>query len=208
VWSSSYYPVFKTQNLVPKHAVGHISHFIYNLLNNTVNSCHRKSTGRNISEKQRKSKWYGYKQSHTIQDICTEGLRKITKNQSQTSWCLGLDVNQALSGMKSKTLLLEPTSSIIHISCSTYKTVSSAMIILISDACMPVVLGFSLIALTTKVVSYTTVQRVFTVEMWKCKDSIEYILMYVMFFNKYCKGFGTTIWIACVGIRKSQMCCW
>ena len=74
-------------------------------------------------------------------------------------------MNQALSGMKSKTLLLEPTSSIIHISCSTYKTVSSAMIILISDACMPVVLGFSLIALTTKVVSYTTVQRVFTVEM-------------------------------------------
>ena len=70
---------------------------------------------------------------------------------------------------------------------------SSATIILISDVGMPVMLEFSLIALTTKVVSYTTVQRVFIVEMWKCKDIIEYILMYLMFFKKYCKGLGTTI---------------
>jgi hypothetical protein len=88
-------------------------------------------------------------------------MRKITKNQSQISWFLGQDVNQALSNLKSKALLLEPTSSIIHISCSIYKTMCSATIILISDGGMPVVLEFSLIALTTKVVSYTTVQRVF-----------------------------------------------
>jgi len=68
-------------------------------------------------------------------------------------------VNQALSDLKSEALLLEPTSSIIHISCSTYKTVSSVMIVLIYDVGMPVVLEFSLLALTTKVVSYTTVQR-------------------------------------------------
>lgn len=49
---------------------------------------------------------------------------------------------------------------------------------------MPVVLEFSWIALTTKVVSYTTVQRVFTVEIWKCKNIIQYIFMYVMFFKK------------------------
>ena len=73
---------------------------------------------------------------------------------------------------------------------------------------MPVMLEFSLIALTTKVVSYTTVQRVFIVEMWKCKDIIEYILMYLMFFTKCRKGLGATILIACFGIRKSQMCCW
>jgi hypothetical protein len=87
------------------------------------------------------------------------------KNQSQISWCLGQDANQALSDLKSEALLLEPTSSIIHISCSTYKTVSSAMIILIYNVGMPVVLEFSLLALTTKVVSYTTVQRVFIAEM-------------------------------------------
>jgi hypothetical protein len=74
-------------------------------------------------------------------------------------------VNQAFSNLKSEALLLEPNSSIIHISCITYKTVSSATIILISDVGMPVMLEFSLIALTTKVVSYTTVQRVFIVEM-------------------------------------------
>jgi len=95
--------------------------------------------------------------------------------------------------MKSEAVLLEPTSSIIHIGCSTYKTACSAMIILIFDACMPVVLELSWIALTTKVVSYTTVQRVFTVEMWKCKDIIGYIFMYVTFFKKYCRGLGTTI---------------
>jgi hypothetical protein len=87
------------------------------------------------------------------------------KNQSQISWCLGQDVNQALSNWKSEALLLEPTSSTIHISCSTYKTASSAMIILIYDVGMPVVLVVSLLALTTKVVSYTTVQKVFIVEM-------------------------------------------
>lgn len=65
---------------------------------------------------------------------------------------------------------------------------SSATIILISNIGMPVVLEFSLIALTTKVVSYTTVQRVFIAGMWKCKDIIEYILMYMMFFKKHCKG--------------------
>jgi hypothetical protein len=42
---------------------------------------------------------------------------------------------------------------------------SSATIILISNIGMPVVLEFSLIALTTKVVSYTTVQRVFIAGM-------------------------------------------
>ena len=67
---------------------------------------------------------------------------------------------------------------------------SSATIILISDVGMPVVLEFTLIALTTKVVSYTTEQRVFIAEMWKCKDIIKYILMYVMFFKKHCKGLG------------------
>jgi len=87
------------------------------------------------------------------------------KNQSQISWCLGQDVNQALSDLKSEALLLEPTSSIIHISCSTYKTVSSVMIVLIYDVGMSVVLEFSLLALTTKVVSYTIVQRVFIAEM-------------------------------------------
>jgi hypothetical protein len=44
---------------------------------------------------------------------------------------------------------------------------SSEMIILISDVGMPVVQEFSLIVLTAKVVSYTSVQRVFIVEMCK-----------------------------------------
>jgi hypothetical protein len=93
-------------------------------------------------------------------------------------------VNQAPSKLKSKALLLEPTSSIIHISCSTYKAVSSEMIILISDVGMPVVQVFSLIVLTAKVVSCTTVQRVFIVEMCNCKHVKENILMYVKFFKK------------------------
>jgi hypothetical protein len=104
------------------------------------------------------------------------------KNHSQVNWCLGQDVNQAPSKLKSEAILLEPTFSIINISCSTYKTVSSAMIILISDVGMPVVLVFSLIALIAKVVSYTTVQRVFIAEICKCTDIIGSILMYMMFF--------------------------
>jgi hypothetical protein len=65
-----------------------------------------------------------------------------------------------------------------------YKTVSSETIILISDVGMPLVQEFSFILLNAKAMSYTSVQRVFILEMCQCKNVKENILMYVMFFKK------------------------